>query len=142
MKIREKQGKEAKKYEETKNRSQTARQQYRKLKKMVPRAAGLKIRGLIPGAVTSCSHLQNVETGTGAPKAAFAIGELGYSRGQSDQGFNLTTCHYLVPRWSCTCAPLISLRCRKKETSTHHTTTVASTRLSVMQQEWHMVRCL
>jgi len=65
---------------------------------MVPQAAGLKICGLIPGAVTPCSHLQNVETGTGAQKAAFATGERGDSRGQSDEGFNLTAVHYVVPR--------------------------------------------
>jgi len=88
--------------------SQIARQQYRKgninnERKKEGNIGNKKQKwshepGLIPGAVTPCSYLQNVETGTGAQKTAFAISKRGggVSRVQSDQGFNLTTFHYLV----------------------------------------------
>jgi hypothetical protein len=83
---------------------------------MVPRAAGLKIRGLILGAVTPCSYLQNVETGTGAQKAAFAISKQGVFPGtkrlglQSDYFPLSGAAAKLYLRFP------LCLRCMKKET--------------------------
>jgi hypothetical protein len=137
MKMREndkeqEKGKEANNMRKRKTESQMARQQYRKAninnetkqeentenKKMVPRAAGLNIPGLIPGAVTPCSHLQNTQTGTRAQRTAFAIGERGDSRGTKRPGLQsdyFPLSGVAVKPYLCS---LYTLRCMKKATST------------------------
>ena len=103
--------------------SQIARQQYRKgninnERKKEGNIGNKKQKwshepGLIPGAVTPCSYLQNVETGTGAQKTAFAISKRGGGGFPGTKRPGLQSDYFPLSG-----APLIRFRCMKKETST------------------------